>query len=248
MSIFCSIWSCSNVIEEIYGEAGEYVLYRCERCKKKIIFCAKESKTLKNDEEGMRILELMMKDREFSKQCQIHSEFAKVEYEHPFNFKRQERLKDQIREKYCLEPGFRQPDPIILFQKGLWRSEYMDKLKKGESKSKTKTKTKPKPKAKPKEDSGEKPIKVPGGENYDNVVNVEIRITNRNDRNKSDESKSGEKNSSFIKFNKEIVSEDLSVEAQIARLDRRMQKHVAREEYEKAAKLRDMIMKLKGDS
>lgn len=246
MSIFCSIWSCSNVIEEIYGGVGEYVLYRCERCKKKTIFCAKESKTLNNDEEGLKILELMMKDKEFSRQCQIHSEFAKVEYEHPFNFKRQEKLKDQIREKYCLEPGFRQPDPIILFQKGLWRSEYMDSLKKGESKAKKKTKPKPKPKA----DSGEKPIKVQGGENYDNVVNVEIRITNRNDRNKSDETKDGEKFSSFIKLNKnqEVVSEELSVEAQIARLDRRMQKHVAREEYEKAAKLRDMIIKLKGDS
>lgn len=246
MSIFCSIWSCSNVIEEIYGGVGEYVLYRCERCKKKTIFCAKESKTLSNDEEGLKILELMMKDKEFSRQCQIHSEFAKVEYEHPFNFKRQEKLKDQIREKYCLEPGFRQPDPIILFQKGLWRSEYMDSLKKGESKAKKKTKPKPKPKA----DSGEKPIKVQGGENYDNVVKVEIRITNRNDRNKSDETKDGEKFSSFIKLNKnqEVVSEELSVEAQIARLDRRMQKHVAREEYEKAAKLRDMIIKLKGDS
>lgn len=246
MSIFCSLWGCSNVIEEIYGGVGEYVLYRCERCKKKTIFCAKESKTLNNDEEGLKILELMMKDKEFSRQCQIHSEFAKVEYEHPFNFKRQEKLKDQIREKYCLEPGFRQPDPIILFQKGLWRSEYMDSLKKGESKAKKKTKPKPKPKA----DSGEKPIKVQGGENYDNVVNVEIRITNRNDRNKSDETKDGEKFSSFIKLNKnqEVVSEELSVEAQIARLDRRMQKHVAREEYEKAAKLRDMIIKLKGDS
>jgi protein-arginine kinase activator protein McsA len=73
-------------------------------------------------------------------------------------------------------------------------------------------------------------------------VKVEIRITKPN---------SGGENSGSqwedITVNGEEPKQELSVEAQISRLERRMGKHVAREEYEKAARLRDQIVKLKGE-
>ena len=245
MSMLCSLFGCNNTVDEIYGKAGEYVLYRCERCRKKIIFCAIESKKLNDDEEGRKILDLMMRDKEFSRQCRIHSEFVKAEFENPFNYKRQEKMKDQIRERYGLQPGFRQPDPIILFQKGLWQSAEPGNKKKGESKPK---KASSKPKQKP--ESGERPIRVKGdltGDNYDNVVNVTISFSKGDEDKRKDENKIGDKHSKFIQYSKcqEIVSDELSVEAQISRLERRMEKHVSKEEYEKAAKLRDQIIKLK---
>ncbi len=246
MSMLCSLFGCKNAVEEIYGKAGEYVLYRCDRCSKETIFCAKESKRLANDEEGRKILRLMMDDPAFSRQCRIHSEFAKAEFDNPFNYKRQEREFDQIRERYGLPAGFRQPDPVILFQKGLWLGTDPDgKAKKGESKPK---KAPAKPKRKP--ESGEKPIRIQGdltGDTYDNVVNVTISFSKGDEDKRKDENKIGGKNSKFHKYGKceEIVNEDLSVEAQISRLERRMEKHVSKEEYEKAAKLRDQITRLK---
>lgn len=242
MAMFCSIWGCSDEVVDFYGKKGEYVLYRCKKCGKETIFCSKESKILGNDAKGKKALEMMMNDREFSKQCTIHSEFMKAESDYPFNFVKQEKVKDQIREKYGLPAGYHQPDPAILLDKGLWRG----KPQSTDGENKPKKDTKPKPKKK----TGEKPLKLEAGENdnYDNVVKVEIRITNKNDKTSGDDNKGGEKYESWIEMGTDgNPKEELSVEAQISRLERRMNKHVAREEYEKAAKLRDQIFKLKGE-
>lgn len=237
MGMFCSIWGCSEEPKDFWGDNAEYVLFKCKRCRKETIFCSKEGKILNNDEEGRKLRDLMMRDVEFSRQCTIHSEFIKAETDNPFSYTKQESDLDRVREKYGLKPGYRQPDPVILWRKGLWKPEPSNSD--GESNDKPKKKTS-------KRKSGEKPIQLEGGENIkdlDNVVKVEIRITKSNS--------GGESNTDEWvdltpdKFEKEP---ELSVEAQISRLERRMSKHVAREEYEKAAKLRDQISKLKGEN
>ena len=118
-----------------------------------------------------------------------------------------------------------------LWQKGLWRPKPSNSN--GESKPK-KSKSKK---------SGEKPIQFEGGENLfnnDNIVKVEIRISNSNSDEESVTNEWVDLSESQPK-----VRPELSVEAQVSRLERRMEKHVAREEYEKAARLRDQIIALK---
>jgi hypothetical protein len=219
---------------DFWGDNAEYVLFKCRRCGNETIFCSKEVRILKNDEEGWKIRDLMISDPEFSRQCTIHDEFVKAEDKNAMNFYKKEKALDEIRERYGLAPGFRQPDPVILWQKGLWNPVKPEKS--GESKPKRRN---------PKNKTGEKPIRLEGGESFpeqDNVVKVEIRITKPN---------SGGENSGSqwedITVNGEEPKQELSVEAQISRLERRMGKHVAREEYEKAARLRDQIVKLKGE-
>ena len=232
MGLFCSIWGCSDEPKDFWGDNAEYVLFKCKRCRKETILCSKENKILDNSEEGRKILELMMRDGEFSKQCIIHSEFVKAEEENSINLSKRESALNAIREKYGLAPGFRQPDPVILWQKGLWRPKPSNSD--GESKPK-KTRKK----------SGEKPIQLEGGENFlnqDGIVNVEIRITKSNSDSGKEE---GDAEWVDLSDREPAVKPELSVKEQVSRLERRMEKHVAREEYEKAARLRDQIVALK---
>jgi len=233
MGLFCSIWGCSDEPVNFWGDNAEYVLFKCRRCRKETILCSKENKILDNNEEGKKIMELMIRDKEFSKQCIIHSEFVKAEEENVINLAKRESALNEIREKYGLAPGFRQPDPVILWQKGLWRPKPSNSD--GESKPK---------KSKPKK-TGEKPIQLEGGEslfNNDNIVKVEIRISNSNSDGESVTNEWVD-----LSDSEPAVKPELSVKEQVSRLERRMEKHVAREEYEKAARLRDQITALKED-
>lgn len=248
MGLICSIGGCSLKVRSSFGKEKEYTLFGCTRCGKEEILCSKEGKFLKNDEQGLKVLDMMMNNPEFSRQCAIHSEFIKAELDHTFNFAKCEKAKSLVREKHGLPEGYIPADPVILFNKGLWKPSDSG----GESKpSKSKKTAKPKPKSK----KGDKPFRLEDGENsnrnYNDVVKVEIRISNKNDRKPGEDKghKEGEKYSNWVNLGKGgIPKEDLSVEAQISRLERRMDKHVAREEYEKAAKLRDQIAKLKGEN
>jgi hypothetical protein len=232
MGILCSIWGCSDEPKDFWGDNAEYVLFKCRRCGNETIFCSKEVRILKNDEEGRKIRDLMITDPEFSRQCTIHDQFVKAEDKNAMNLSKREKALDEIRERYGLAPGFRQPDPVILWQKGLWRPKPSGEAR--ESKPKRNN---------PKRKTGEKPIHLEGGENFpeqDNVVKVEIRITKPNGGGENSGSEWED-----ITVNGQEPKQELSVEAQISRLERRMDKHVAREEYEKAARLRDQIVKLK---
>lgn len=232
MGIYCSIWGCSDEPRDFWGDKAEYVLFKCKRCGKETILCSKENRILANDEEGKKIRDLMISDAEFSRQCIIHDEFVKAENEYIMNLTKRENALNAIREKYGLAPGFRQPDPVILLQKGLWRPKPSNEV--GESKPK-------KTKSKSNRKTGEKPIQLEGGENFlnqDNVVKVEIRISKSNS---DGESRSDE----WTDLSETEPKPELSVEAQVDRLERRMNKHVAKEEYEKAARLRDQIIALK---
>lgn len=216
------IMGCTSEIEDIrslYGENNEYVVYRCRRCSKEIIFCSKESRIMDNDERGMRAMHMMISDPEFSRQCAIHSEFVSAEVRN-FSLKSVEKAKDEIRVKYGLPAGFRQPDPVILLEKGLWNSKALKvsgttKPKKSKEGSKSNGRAKPKPYPVQEGVSGESPA-------------------------------SGSKASGKPKRDVHTDTEHLSQEEQIRRMEHRLERHVAREEYEKAAKLRDRISKLSG--
>ena len=139
------------------------------------------------------------------------------------NLDKREKALNAVREKYGLAPGFRQPDPVILWQKGLWKPK--PSKKDGESRAK---KAKPKPKGK----SGEnKP-------DLDDRLKVEFRISKSNSDRENETVE-------WTDLSEAEPKTELSVEAQVDRLERRMEKHVAREEYEKAAKLRDQIVRIK---
>jgi hypothetical protein len=223
MGIFCSIWGCSDEPRDFWGDKAEYVLFKCRRCGNETILCSKENRMFGNDEEGRKIRDLMISDAEFSRQCIIHDEFVKAEGENVMNLTKREKALNAIREKYGLAPGFRQPDPVILWQKGLWKPK--PSKKDGESRAK---KAKPKPKGK----SGEnKP-------DLDDRLKVEFRISKSNSDRENETVE-------WTDLSEAEPKTELSVEAQVDRLERRMEKHVAREEYEKAAKLRDQIVRLK---
>ena len=222
---------CKTTGSVIWGEKAEYVLFKCERCRKETILCHKESRIFENNEEGRKIMELMISDEEFSKQCIIHKEFVKAEDENGINLAKREKALDAIREKYGLAPGFRQPDPVILWQKGLWRPKPSDSKGKG------------KPRKSKSKKNGENPFRPEGGENLfgdDDNLKVEIRISNPNSYGESAADEWTD-----LSDREPAVKPELSVKEQVSRLERRMEKHVAREEYEKAAKLRDQINAIK---
>lgn len=250
MGLICVIGGCSLKIDSTLGNEKEYVVFKCLRCGKKEILCSKEGKTLADDEKGMMVLDKMMNDPDFSLQCTIHSEFVRAHMKYTFNYNKCENEKSRIREKYGLPDGYVPADPVVLLEKGLWRPD--PSIPSRENKSKSKKSSKPKSKAKPKKKGGEKPLRIEDGENcdknYDDLFKVEIRISNKNDKKPDNENKGGEKYTSRVDLSKQNPFEpELTVEAMIARLERRMNKHVSREEYEKAAKLRDQIAKLKGE-
>lgn len=212
----CSIWGCSDEPKDYWGDAAEYVLFKCRRCGKETILCSREGRIFENDEEGRMIMNKMMTDPEFSLQCVIHQEFVKAE--DTLNYAKRDQNLKAVREKYGLPEGFRQPDPVILLQKGLWRP----KPSEFDGESPEAAGEKPKPKSKPKSKSG-KPAKADG-------KGVSKAAT-------SGWTSSG----TFVEEIPEPTKEE-----RLAGLVRRMEKHVAREEYEKAAKVRDQIAKMQG--
>lgn len=237
MGLRCKVMGCTNEHDDIRGyyEGGDYVVYGCKRCPKEIIFCSKESRFMDNDEAGRAAMAMMIKDPEFSRQCAIHSEFVRAETENPFSLEKERMAKDLIRSKYGLPDGYRPPDPVILLQKGLWNPK--PSRKKAEPKSKSKTKGK----------EGPKPYPTQEGESFGSQGGFRYEIQPNEAPKPAGKGKSGVRYTNRFDLGSVDNSnnEHLSVEEQLKRLERRMEKHVQREEYEKAAKIRDHIAKLK---
>lgn len=255
MGIFCSIWGCKDEPADFWGDNAEYVLYRCGRCKNETIFCTKELKLLKNDESGRKLMLFMMSNSEFSGECTMHSEFVKAETDNPFSFSKQEKQQQALRKKYGLADGTRPADPTILWEKGLWKPK---PAKDGEKPAA----------AKPKTSKGKgkgrlirlKDAESPPREDSDNLFGDKIEKGNPDldvryvppagsggnstplsyEWNVNESQKSKNPPSGF--------RPDMTPEAQLKRLQRRLDKHVLREEYEKAAKIRDQIEKMKREN
>lgn len=217
MGIKCGIFGCDDVAVGCLTDTTDYVLFRCNRCKQEVIFCAKEGKVLDNDEEGKRIVQLMMDDPDFSYQCTMHSEFVKADVG-KFSYSKVQKEFKMLREKYGLPEGYTPSDPVELYKNGLWVPSNSGKKRKK---------------------SG--PVKIKGEEDQNGYINVNIRIS----RQDFDRMNPGGSNQEEDQEG-DVQKQEMTVEEKINRMERRMNKHVAKEEYEKAAKIRDKIMKLKG--
>lgn len=121
MGLLCSIWGHSDEAKTLLDKDGNFTLFKCRRCEREIIHCAYEGEILNNDDEGRMIMTQMQKDPEFSKQCHIHWRFIQAENNNSFKYDAQDREFDLIRKEFDLPTGYRQPNPIILFKKGLWK-------------------------------------------------------------------------------------------------------------------------------
>ncbi len=139
MGLLCSIWGHSDEAQSLLDKDGNFTLFKCRRCKREIIHCAYEGEILDNDDEGRRIMTQMQKDPEFSKQCHIHWRFIQAETNNSFRYEAQDKEFAKIRKEFNLPEGYRQPNPIILFKKGLWKpkaekpkAEKKSRPKKGE--------------------------------------------------------------------------------------------------------------------
>ena len=137
MGALCKIWGCKDSVIKIYSNNVNYALMKCSRCDREIISCVYEGQNLTNDLVGLKILNKMMTDKEFSKACHIHSLFVKVEGEFPFMFRKQEQEFEKIQKQFNLDNAKRPASPIELFKAGLWidkplKKEHKDK-KEGES-------------------------------------------------------------------------------------------------------------------
>lgn len=144
MGLMCSIWGHSDEAKNLLDENGNFTLFRCSRCKREIIHCGYEGEILNNDDEGRAIMTQMQRDPEFSKQCHIYWRFIQVENNNSFKYEAQERGFDEIRKEFNLPPGYRQPNPLTLFKKGLWKpkTEQKGREKKGSLTKKTESKKK----------------------------------------------------------------------------------------------------------
>jgi len=217
MGIFCKMLDHKNEAINFWGENCEYLLFKCKRCNHEEIFCSYEGKILNNDEFGKKILDKMMKDKEFSKACHVHSQFVKAEHSNPFNFKKQEEEYERIRKEFNLTGLKRPACPIELFRAGLWIDTNNES---GKSKKKSNTKIKTKPIVNDPEPDNEQ------GEIY-NVFEPE-------DNSFTNEVKP-------IKYSFESVSKGETLEG----LQKLEKIYVARENYEKAAEIYKKIQKLK---
>lgn len=121
MGLMCSIWGHSEEAINLLDNEGNFTLFRCRRCKREIIHCAYEGEILNNDDEGRKVMAQMQSDPEFSRQCHIYWRFVQVETNNSFKYDAQEKGFDEIRKEFSLPPGYRQPNPLILFNKGLWK-------------------------------------------------------------------------------------------------------------------------------
>jgi len=217
MGILCKMLDHKNEAINFWGENCEYLLFKCKRCNHEEIFCSYEGKILNNDEFGKKVLDKMMKDKEFSKACHIHSQFVKAEHSNPFNFKKQEEEYERIRKEFNLTGLKRPACPIELFRAGLWKDIKNDS---GTAKKKSNTKIKTKPIVNDPEPDNEQ------GEIYNVFEPEDNSFTNK---------------VKPIKYSFESVSKGETLEE----LERLEKIYAARENYEKAADIYKKIQKLK---
>lgn len=217
MGILCKMFDHKQEAINFWGENCEYLLFKCKRCNHEEIFCSYEGKILNNDEFGKKILDKMMKDKEFSKACHVHSQFVKAEHSNPFNFKKQEEEYERIRKEFNLTGLKRPACPIELFRAGLWIDKKNDS---GTSKKKSNTKIKTKP--------------IMNNPEPDNEQGEIYNIFEPEDNSFTNEVKP-------VKYSFESVSKGETLE-ELQKLEKI---YVARENYEKAAEIYKKIQKLK---
>lgn len=218
MGLLCAMFDCQNEAINLWGMNGEYILFRCKRCKKEKIYCVRENRDLTNDEKGREFMYKMMSSPDFSLACQIHSEFVKVERDYPLNLNKREELFKEIQKKYNLPSSNRPADPVIMLEKGLWiEKRNMDQ---GEVEEKIKPESKPK-KEKDKKMTGriQRPVRGESEFFTNEVQPVKYKF---------EESESNDLESMNLESLKELES-----------------RYVQEEKYEKAAEVRDRINKLK---
>ena len=217
MGILCKMLDHKNEAINFWGENCEYLLFKCKRCNHEEIFCSYEGKILNNDEFGKKVLDKMMKDKEFSKACHIHSQFVKAEHSNPFNFKKQEEEYERIRKEFNFTGLKRQACPIELFRARLWKDINNDSVT---AKKKSNTKIKTKPIVNDPEPDNEQ------GEIYNVFEPEDNSFTNK---------------VKPIKYSFESISKGETLEE----LERLEKIYAARENYEKAADIYKKIQKLK---
>jgi hypothetical protein len=220
MGILCNMFDHKNKVENFWGDECEYMLFKCKRCGHEEIFCSYEGKTLPNNEFGRTIMDKMMKDKEFSLACHIHSQFKKAEYNNAFNFKKQEEEYERIRKEFNLTSKVRPACPVEMFKAGLWVDKKNDS---GVKPKKSNTKSKTKPVTNDPEvnfEQGEANVFIPNDEIDNNTYTHDVKP---------------------IKYKFESNKKGETLE----QLERLEQIYAERENYEKAAEIHQKILKLK---
>jgi hypothetical protein len=230
MGIICSIFDHKLEPHNFWGEEAEYVHFKCSRCNHQEIYCHYEGKNLSCDEMGKKILEKMFKDKEFSKACHIHSQFAAAELKHAFSFKKKEEAFKELRERFGLTSTIRPACPVEMFKAGLW----VDKKK---------------------DDNGERKSKKSSPEVTDVPFNFKLESNEIN----SIEMENNNNNKSFkpmnfdnqeytnkVKLVEYSFEKSRSVkELTMKELERLLQIYVDQEKYEKAAEIHKKIEQMK---
>lgn len=230
----CSFFKCKEEAVDFWGEQAQYILLRCSRCNKEEIVCCFEGKRLNHDANGLKILNKMMNDREFSLACHIHQQFKEIEEKYPFNFNKRELEFDMLKIKFNLFNIGRPSDPIVIFEKGLW-----------ESKSEKSNYQPPRKQKKPKRESDDNPppinikVEIPEeeGEVKDteetkNIVSVKMETINQSDYYTDDVKPM------VYEFDKD---EENKLIFSVEELKKQLNELLDREDYEQAAKIRDRI-------
>lgn len=184
MGLFCQMFDHKQEAINFWGDEAEYILFKCKRCGEEEIYCSYEGKCLPNNDQGKEIFNKMRNDKEFSRACHIHTEFIMVEASIMFDWKKQEREFDKLREKFGLAKNARPACPVEMYKKGLWvdKKGTGEKPKPSNDENKIKAAIKSKGEAKPKQTKGEKSTKnrkskvsnvVDGGENLEQLQRLE---------------------------------------------------------------------------
>jgi len=86
MGLVCELMGHVTVTLSTWKKNSAYQHQRCNRCGQEHYVCKYEGRILKADADGQRILKQMIDNKQFSKDCHIHSLFQAVERQYPFNF------------------------------------------------------------------------------------------------------------------------------------------------------------------
>lgn len=239
MGILCKIFDHQTEAINFWGEQCEYIHFKCKRCGHEEIYCSYEGKTLPNDEMGKKILKKMMEDKDFSLACHIHNRFVMAEFNNAFNFKKQREEIKKIREEFNLPPDKRPACPVEMFKAGLWI--YQEKKKpKSESKNISVDKPKSIEDIKPKGRSGK--IKTDKIKGYDEGEEALEPVEHNND---FDFTPQYTNEVEPVTYNFEKNKKNMEGET-LEQLERLEKIYVDKENYEKAAEIRNKIQKLKG--
>lgn len=237
----CSLFKCKEEAVDFWGEQAQYILLRCSRCNKEKIVCCFEGKKLNHDSNGLKILDKMMKDHEFSLACHIHQQFKEIEEKYPFNFNKRELEFDKLKIKFNLSNIGRPADPILMYEKGLWESK-SEKSKSQPAKKQKKSKRESDQIPPPINDMK---IEIPNEQEESKEVNeikdsLEIKIVDpvKVELISQSDYYTHDVKPMVYEFDKE---EENKLVFSVEELKKQLEELLEREDYEQAAKIRDRI-------